>query len=141
MEDQDKNIKICYFQAHTNDGVGYVCVALQRPPREAKDDDRVYTAGFSFCSPKDSKHFSKSKARTIALSRLKGNSKSTIELRPEVPEDTLKLNDIFNDVLLLATTTRVEKQTKEGKGQFTIAPNWLVRAWDAERVDFGLRQD
>jgi len=57
--------KIGYFQVKTKNGTGYICVAMDRPP---KDTTTLHTAAFSFCSPKDS--FDKAMARKIAEGRL-----------------------------------------------------------------------
>jgi hypothetical protein len=92
---QDKNIRLCYFMVQTNKGVGYICMALQRPN---KDSDSVsYKAAFSFCSPQEGKRFSKQKARAMAVGRLatfdRGNSPDNNRIDFDCAADNL--TDVF----------------------------------------------
>lgn len=137
-EQEDRSVKFAYFQAYTEQGTGYVCVALKRPPKNSVGEDNVYVAGFSFCSPKDARHFNKKRARIIAQSRIEGNSKTCVSL---IVNDQSTLGNIFTDVLELSTRTSIEKQDKDGKiMKYKVAPNWLVKSWHNGLVDFGLRQ-
>lgn len=97
----DQDIKFGYFQVHTPQGIGYVCIALFRP---AKDSEEQHKAGFSFCSPKDK--FNKSVARSMATGRLLLGSeyKYTIEFKSTAPNNKLAMLDalhfaIQNDIL------------------------------------------
>lgn len=142
----DKSIKFGYFQVFTNSGVGYVCVALKRPPKDS--NDKTYRAAFAFCSPKDNAKFVKARARLIATTRL-SLGKNCVEGNFDQDE---KLSEIFESLLEQATE---ELKLSEDKVQkiletanpdeisrvdLTIAPSWLKRAWDRGDITFGLTQ-
>jgi hypothetical protein len=133
----DKDIKIAYFQAHTNNGTGYVCIALKQPPKE--ETNHTYWGAFAFCSPKDSKKFSKHIARQTAITRLKAN-KACVSVTYE--EKAEKLNEVFSELLARAAVNiKHSKEHASGKiVHFMIAPSWLVRALEKHRVQFGLTQ-
>lgn len=137
MNNIDKSVKFGYFQVETNDGVGYVCVALRRPAKNAQD--RTYKAAFSFCSPKDGVRFEKRLARHIATQRLNANSHCVSEIIEE--EQSLPL--VFFSVLDLASKEIMTKKSNDGKSEYqaTIAPNWVGKALKKERVKFGLTQE
>ena len=89
---QDKNIRLCYFMVPTSKGMGYICMALQRPEKDSKSIS--YKAGFSFCSPQEGKQFSKQKARAMATGRL-GTSTRTNGNRVTFESDAQNLTDVF----------------------------------------------
>ena len=133
----DKDTKIAYFQAHTKNGTGYVCIALKQPPKD--ETNHTYWGAFAFCSPKDSKKFSKRIARQTAITRLVENKlcmSVTYEQKAE------KLNEVFSE--LLARSAVNIKHTKEHSNgkliHFMIAPSWLIRALEKHQVQFGLTQ-
>ena len=60
------NVRFGYFEVQTNQGKGYICVAMSRPQK----GNVIHEAAFAFCSPRE-KLFSKPLARKIAESRLR----------------------------------------------------------------------
>lgn len=89
---QDKNIRLCYFMVPTNKGMGYICMALQRPEKDSGSNS--YKAGFSFCSPQEGKQFSKQKARAMATGRLSTWARTNGN-RVDFESDAQNLTDVF----------------------------------------------
>lgn len=108
------DIRLCYFTVFTNKGIGYVCMAIQRP--EKGDNSNFYKAGFQTYSPEEVKPFSKTHARNAAVGRVirfKAERKDTqknicptnprisFEYKAEVGEK-FNLKDVFERGLQLA---------------------------------------
>lgn len=105
---------------------GYVCVRLERPPRDSNSTD--YKASFSFCAPQDSHKFSRPKARKIADSRMTTSRvKSYLDFTYNRNEST-KLPDIFKAALNEATVDK----------EFSLkVPDWFLDG-RPKSVSFGV---
>ena len=121
---QDKNVRLCYFMAKTNKGIGYICMALQRP--EKGSPSKTYRAGFSFCSPQEGKMFSKQKARLMATGRLatfaRTNPNGNTVNRIEFESTAENITQVFSEGLSIA----------ENSG---LVPNWFR---NRKELEFGL---
>lgn len=118
MTDQD--VRFAYFTVKTNNGDGFVCMAVQRPPKNVVG---AVDVGFSFYSPHEVKEFSKRLARNIALGRLRrGSGLGYTELQNV---DTCKLHILCHAALVQAV--------KEN-----CVPGWLLRAFKRGSVFSGL---
>jgi hypothetical protein len=129
----DSNIRICYFTVNTNKGVGYVCMAVNRPDKGS--DSKHYTAGFSSYSPLDEKSFSKTHARNSAIGRIIKFRPIRKDVRGEVcktnprlefdyetnGDEKFNLKDVFERGLQLAM-------------QNMSVPGWVARG----KVIYGL---
>lgn len=121
-----------YIQFFTNSGVGYACVSFEW---EKTDQTIKYSAGVSFCSPKDV--FSKERARRTAEFRRKGERvgskgmtvQSTV---PVVNQTKFVTNQEFDLILkeILAKTS-----------EMGLAPTWAIKAFDTEKYRFSLREE
>ena len=99
----------------------YVCVCLERPPRNSDSTD--FRASFSFCAPEDWKRFSRPKARQIANSRMKSNHFTRFEFKRD---ENTKLPHIFKAAL---------DSLWSG---FDMIPDWYERAVDTGEIQFGI---
>lgn len=133
----DSNIRICYFTVKTNKGIGYVCVALQRP--EKGSDSKTYKAAFSSYSPLDEKPFSKNNARNASIGRILNwrTDRKTVTGSPCLTNPRLQFDyidysnsneDKFNlkDVFVRALNLAMYNQN---------VPSWLYRA---QYIAYGL---
>jgi len=123
----DKNTTYGYFRVmlpetfYDGEELGYMCVRLDRPPKEQQGVGQ-YKASFSFCSPSDSKHFTKRLARKIADARMNTKRvKSYIEF-----ENTVECPKLAN-ILQLAIDKAITLE---------IMPTWYEFS---NRVIPGLR--
>lgn len=116
------NTKIYYFTVQTNQGRGYICMAMQRP--EKGSTDTTYRAAFSCYSPNETESFSKSRARNIALGRLKAwrfnndtlsNHMIEFNFSTLCPDPLFKIMDVVNKCLREAV-------------QIGALPRWVVKA-------------
>lgn len=121
----NNNIRLCYFNIKTNKGVGYICMALERPEKDSAST--TYRAAFAFCSPQEGKQFSKSKARAMALGRLVTFGRDS-DNRIEFNSMAKNLNDVFTEGLEVSQYTKisigVNPLTKVEEFKF-LAPNWV----------------
>lgn len=134
----DKNIRLCYFMASTNKGVGYICMALQRP--EKGSISNTYRAGFSFCSPQEGKKFSKKKARAMAVGRLTTFSRNKTD-RIEFTSNAKNLTDVFSEGFANAEQVKIISIVKDpSSGKEITVSKWFVPNWVRNRKEllFGL---
>ncbi len=123
------NIRFAYFKAQTSSGVGIICMALSRPPKDSSST--TYRAGFAFYSPNETEAFSKDRARKIALGRLNNwrlrcNELEEIGYRLEFDfsecGDKLNLQEVFAYGMkeMLATETPRWAQKAFERGQLLV---------------------
>jgi|SRR3989304_1125419 len=126
------NTKFGYLKATVGKNkYGYVCIALQIPPKGTKPID--CKAGFSFCSPSDL--FNKKIARKIAEGRLyvwkdnyivKGfNPRLRFTFIPE--KEPFSIIDVFIKALAILIFDNT-------------VPKWLLKAAKESNIVFGLSE-
>ena len=108
------DIRLCYYTVYTNKGIGYVCMAIQRPAKG--DSSNFYKAGFQTYSPEEIKPFSKTHARNAAVGRVirfknerKDTQKNICPTNPRISfeyeakdGEKFNLKDVFDRGLQLA---------------------------------------
>jgi len=105
--------RFCYYTFKTPQGEGIGCLAFDR--LDDANGQPTYTIGFSFCSPKDKKKFTKFQARTMAEGRLKRSWPLTVKVIPT--DKNIKTIDVGYEALQLAR-----------KSEQTILPGWVIRS-------------
>lgn len=124
-----------YIQFKTPVGIGYACVSLTW---EKVDSKISYTAGISFCSPKDV--FNKHRAREMADNRrigarLKSRNMNHSGLIAAIEDTKFISNSEFDKVLRdLMTNLSVRPNS-------TMVPNWASKAFHGDTYILGLTQD
>ena len=133
----DNNVRLCYFLAQTKRGIGYICMALERPAKDSTS--RTYRAAFAFCSPEEGKQFSKQKARAMALGRLNTYNRLSAENRITFDCTADNINEVFQAGLNIAKESKIAITVDKATGQSIyedLAPNW-VRG-KGTKIVFGL---
>jgi len=115
------NVRYGYFEVATNQGTGYICVALKRPDR----GNTRHEAAFSYCSPKE-KVFSKKLARSIASARLDRGKKVVFEHDGGIKGAFVKALGATHDPNLRSTPNM-------------IPPGWVKKNMSRWHMTFGLR--
>lgn len=121
-----------YVQFNTSLGTGYACISFEW---KKTGETIKYSAGVSFCSPKDT--FDKERARRSAQFRRLGervHSKGMNISSVVRASSTNKFvtNQEFDAVLRDIIARAEEKE---------LVPNWAVKALRNNSVRFGLRED
>jgi len=125
-----ENIRFGYFEVATNQGKGYICVALKRP---AKGDPR-HEAAFAYCSPKE-KVFSKKLARSIAQARLEKNKKVVFDHYGGIKGAFVKA---LGNAAVGSVSPRPDViPTSFDKGR--MVPGWVKKNMHRGSMSFGLR--
>lgn len=111
---------------HNN--VGYVCVSLERPPKDSGSEE--YNAGVSFCSPFDVEdklgRLNKKKARMIANGRRQCNRIGR-RIKLNLPrQEGFNLQDVHKKIL---STVLDSELTVLKRGRYaSYAPRWAKEA-------------
>lgn len=121
-----------YVRFFTSLGVGHACVSFEW---EKTNDTIRYSAGVSFCSPKDA--FDKERARRVAQFRRTGervNSKgmNISSFVSASNKNRFVTNNEFDTVL---RDIFVKAQEKE------LVPNWAQKSLSLNTFQFGLREE
>jgi hypothetical protein len=111
---------------------GYVCVRIDRP-----DNGNKYKASFSFCSPLDSKNFSRAIARRIADSRMTTKRvKAFVEFEFDKTEST-KVPELFRAALATITPETIDDGPKTRTAEAIKAPEWFTMPLDRKEISYG----
>jgi hypothetical protein len=123
-----------------NGGKGYICIRVDRPPKNT--EEYKYVATLSFCSPFD--QFSKKFGRSVADRRMDfvRCQKEADQRRRHITVEFAKrpkMVEVFNAVLRKACSIEVKSKTGSTR---PLMPRWFTSSTTVpgkENISYGLR--